>query len=413
MAEELEIRAKRLLEENRGVKKVALSYSGGLDAAVIGMMLKSAGFIVVPVVVNLGQQSDFARIEKNARAMFGSCIIVDARQHLVENCIRGIKANCGFFGHVNMGGLSRPILARMVCEEARKNGCQAIAHGASGTGNDHLTMENSLRVLAPDLRIMAPVRDLDMKRDESLAYAKKKKLPTNLARAEKFSADENLWARCIRQGSTVDPEEPLPEEAYKWTVSPQKAPDKAADVEIEFENGIPILAMINGKKITGAAAIISALNETGGKHGVGRLDALDDKVVGLKVREIFECPAALILLHAHRELERLVLTTKELSAKRSVDAAWNQLVHDGGWYTRLRRFLDAFIDESQRPVDGVVSLQLYKGSIIIKGRKSRNALYDKRLSGRDTKGVFSQKEARQFAKLYGLQDVIAYMIDGD
>ena len=411
--EELETRAKKLLEENRGVKKVALAYSGGLDSAVIGMMLQSDGFSVVPIAVNLGQQSDFARIQKNAKAMFGSCIVVDARSQLVENCIRGIKANCNFFGHVNMGGLSRPVMARAICEEARKQGCTAIAHGASGTGNDHLTLENSLRVLAPDMRIIAPVRDLDMKRDESLAYAKKKKLATNIARAEKFSADENLWARAIRQGATVDPDSPIAEDAYQWTVSPQKAPDRAAEVEIEFENGIPIRATINGKKCTGALAIITALNETGGKHGVGRLDALDDKVVGLKVREVFECPAALILLTAHRELERLVLTTKEMSAKRSVDAAWNMLVHDGGWYTRLRRFLDAFIDESQRPVDGVMSLQLYKGGIHITGRKSRNALYDKRLAGRDTKGVFSQKEARQFAKLYGLQDVIAYMIDGE
>ena len=411
--EDLEIRARKLSEEHKDIKKVALSHSGGLDSAVIGTLLQSAGFAVTPIVVNMGQQSDFSRIEKNARAMFGKCIVVDARRHFAENIMRGIKANCGIMGHVNMGGLSRPALARAVCEEARKQGCDAIAHGASGTGNDHLTMENSLRVLAPDMRIMAVVRDLDLKRDSELAYAKKKKLQTNLARAEKFSADENLWARSIRQGSTLDPDAPLPEDAYKWTVSPKMAPDRGADVEIEFENGIPVNAAINGRKHSGILAILVALNETGGHHGVGRLDALDDKVVGLKIRELFECPAALILLAAHRELERLVLTTKELSAKRTVDAAWNTLVHDGGWYTRLRRFLDAFIDESQRPVDGVVSLQLYKGGIIVKGRKSRNALYDRRLSGRDTKGVFSQKEARQFAKLYGLQDVIAYMIEGE
>lgn len=411
--EDLETGAKKLAEEHRGAKKVALSHSGGLDSAVIGALLQSSGFSVLPIVVNLGQQSDFARIEKNAKAMFGSCVVVDARAQFAQNLLRGIKANCGMMGHVNMGGLSRPALARAVCEEARKQGCGAIAHGASGTGNDHLTMENSLRVLAPDMRIMAIVRDLDLKRDEELAYAKRKKLLTNLQRAAKFSADENLWARSIRQGSTLDHTAPLPEDAFKWTVSPKKAPGKGAEVEVEFENGIPIHATINGKRHDGILNILVALNETGGRHGVGRLDALDDKVVGLKIREVLECPAALILLTAHRELERLVLTTKELSAKRTVDAAWNQLVHDGGWYTRLRRFLDAFIDESQRPVDGTVSLELYKGSIRVLGRKSRNALYDRRLSARETAGVFSQKEARQFAKLYGLQDVIAYMIDGE
>ncbi|MCX8175029.1 MAG: argininosuccinate synthase [Candidatus Micrarchaeota archaeon] len=406
-------RAKMLAQEHPSVSKVALAYSGGLDSAVIGKLLLEAGFEVLPVVINLGQQSDLGRVEKNAKAIFGQCRLYDARENFVMNVGRGIKASCRALGGVNAGGLSRPSMAYALAQVARESGCQAIAHGASGMGNDHLTMENSLRVLAPEMRIIAPVRDLDLRRDEALSFAAEKKLPTNLKRALSFSADENLWCRTLRQGAALEISAPLPEEAYKWTVSPQKAPEKGAEVEVEFLNGLPVRAKIGGKEEKGLLSIIEALNEVGGKHGIGRLDFVTDRVVGLKVHEAYECPAALILLAAHEELEALVLTTRELEAKHYIDALWNRLVYDGGWYTRLRRALDAFIDETQRAVDGSVELSLYKGSIRVKGRKSRHALYDARLSSRDSSGVFTQKESRSFAKLYCLQDVIAYMMELD
>ena len=406
-------RAAALAKEFPGVKKVALSYSGGLDSAVIGVLLSKAGYKVFPVVVNIGQRSDLGRVEKNAKKMFGECIVADARESFVQNIARGIKSNCYFEGHINASGLARPALAMALVHEARSAGCQAIAHGSSGVGNDHLSMENAVRVLAPELRVMAPVRDLDLRRDETLDFAKKEKLSTNLLRAEKYSADENLWARTVRQGEAIDPAKPVPEDVYVWTTSPRKAPAKPTAVDVEFSNGVPVAASIDGKRHERLADIIAALNETGGRHGVGRLDALDDKVVGLKIREIYECPAAMILLAAHRELELITLTTKELEVKRYVDGLWNRLVHDAGWYTRLRRDLDAFIDQTQHSVDGSVALQLYKGNMIMCGRKSRHALYDMRLSARDSDAVFSQKDARHFAKLYGLQDVIAYMIDVD
>ena len=408
----LENRAVALAKEYPGVKKVALSYSGGLDSAVVGRLLSKSGFAVLPVVVNIGQKSDFSRIEKNATGMFGSCVTIDARREFSEAIFRAIKANFGSGAMMNGGGFSRPILSRALVEAARKNGCQAIAHGSSGVGNDHLVMENSLRVLAPDLRIMAPVRDLDMKRDEAISFARKEKLKTNLERAERFSADENLWGRVIRQGSAVNQSKPLPDDAYTWTVSPAKAPSKPAKVEISFLNGLPAMAKIDGKKFEGVPMIV-ALNGIGGKHAIGRKEALDDKVVGLKIREIYECPAAALMLAAHRELEAITLTTKEIAVKQYIDGIWERQVHEGGWHTRLRHALDAFIDETQRAVDGTVALELYKGNATVVGRESRHALYDARLSGRDSKGVFSQKEARHFAKLYGLQDIIAYMIDVD
>lgn len=410
---ELQSRAKNLASEYSGVKRIALSYSGGLDSAVIGRLLSDAGFVVFPVIVNMGQQSDFARIQKNAKRMFGKCSYVDAREYFAESIKRAIKANFGADSHFNPGGVSRPVLARALAEEARKLGCDAIAHGSSGIGNDHVTMENSLRVLAPDMRILAPVRDLDFRRDEAIAYAKAKKLIINMARASHFSADENLYCRTIRQGMALDSGKPLPEEAYKWTSGAEKAPSKPSKAEIEFLDGVPVSAKVNGKKLSGIVKIMGALNSEGGRHGVGRLEGMDDKLIGLKIREIYECPAAQILLTAHQSLEALVLTVRELDAKRQTDSLWRRRVHDSGWHSRLRHALDAFIEELSRPCDGTVALLLYKGSARVVSCKSRHALYDTRLSARDSKGAFSQKEARQFAKLYGLQEVIAYLVDVD
>jgi argininosuccinate synthase len=260
------------------------------------------------------------------------------------------------------------------------------------------------------MRIIAPVRDLDMRRDEALSYARENRLITNLLRAGQFSSDENLWCRTVRQGVVARNPSSLPDSAFKWVVSPQKAPGKPTKVSIRFDNGMLFSARVNGKLVLDSAKAISALNEIGGKNGVGRLDVLDDKLVGLKVREVYECPAAQILLAAHRALESLVLTSKELDAKRQVDSLWARRVHEGYWHTRLRHSLDAFTDEISRTADGEVGIELYKGGIRIVSCESPHALYDARLSSRDSKAVFSQKEARHFAKLYGLQEVIAHMV---
>jgi len=397
-------------KEYAGVEKVALSYSGGLDSVVVGTLLSEAGFKVVPISVDIGQQSDFSRIAKNARQLFGSCAVVDAKGAMADAIFRALKANFGEDNRMNSGGLTRPVLAHALSSAALKAGCQAVAHGSSGVGNDHIITENSLRVLAPELLIMAPVRDLDLKRDFSIEFAKKRRLPTNIVRAGKFSADESFWGRMIRQGISVDSASPLPQDAYKLTVSPKDAPASPQEITLEFEMGEPVALRIGSKKITGKMKILSSLNEIGGKHGVGRGEAFEDKIVGLKVREVFECPGVKILLVAHSALDEATLTSRELAAKRMIDGIWAGLVREGGWHTRLRRSLDAFIDETERVVDGEVTLELYKGSVAIKGRKSQHALYDTRLSARDSKGVFLQKEARHVAKLHGLQDLMAYMV---
>ena len=363
-----------LAREYPGVASVALAYSGGLDSAVIGRLLSKSGFAVHPVVADIGQQSDFSRIKKNAKAMFCSCEYVDARQEMAGAIMRALKANFGSDGRMNPGGIARPVIARALAEAARKLSCQAIAHGSSGTGNDHITMENSLRVLAPDMRIIAPVRDLDLKRDFALQFAKKEGLSLNMGRAGKFSADECLWGRTIRQGTAVDASKPLPEEAYKWTQSPLNAPSKPERIELSFKNGIPVHCKAGAKAAQSPLAILQLLNSVGARHGVGRLDAMDDKMVGLKMREIYECPGMAILLSSHAEMESLTLSTRELEVKRQMDAAWGKCVHQGGYYSRLRRFLDAFMDESSRVVEGCVSLEVYKGSVRVVGRQSRRAL---------------------------------------
>jgi len=410
MENTLQKRASALVSEYRGVKKVALSYSGGLDSVVVGTLLSRCGLEIVPVAVDLGQKSDFAKMGKNAKAMFGSFVLVDAKDEFADAIRRLLKAN---FESRNIGGVSRPVIAHALSKAARERGCQAIAHGSSGFGNDHIIMENSLRVLAPEMMVLAPVRDLDMRRDESVSFAIAERLPINMKRAGSFSADEDLWARAMRQGVLAESGKGLTEELYKWTVSPKKAPNMPADIFVEFQEGVPISATIEGKKVLGKVKVIEALNHIGGKHGVGRHEGMDEKVVGLKIHEAYERPAAAILLHAHKRLEELTLTTRELDAKRQIDALWGRLVHDGGWHTRLRRCLDSYIDCASRPVEGKVSIRLYKGYASVNTIESRHALYDKRLSSRDSKGVFSQKEARHFAKLYGLQDIIAYLMDAD
>ncbi|MCX8197608.1 MAG: argininosuccinate synthase [Candidatus Micrarchaeota archaeon] len=410
--QEFESLAKQISKDYPNVKKVALSYSGGLDSAVVGKLVELAGMTVLPVVVDVGQRSDFRRIEENAKKMFKQCLVVDAKQEVAEAVMRAVKSNFGHDRKANGGGIVRPALAHALVQAARKHGCQAIAHGSSGMGNDSLCMENSLRVLAPELRIMALVRDLDLRRDQSLEFAAKSKLLTNLERAEKFSADESLWGRTVRQGKLVEEKE-APKDAYKWTASPEEAPDSSEEIELAFHSGEASFAKIGGEKLKEKVAIIQKLNEVGGKHGIGRMDVMDDKVVGLKVREVYECPAASILLFAHQKLEELTLTRQELLAKQSMDALWSRLVHAGLWHSRLRRAIDAFVDETQKAVQGRLVIRLYKGNIILKERESINALYDRRLSGRDSKGVFSQKEARQFSKLYALQEIVAYLVESE
>lgn len=403
-------RAKKISQEQYGgVKKVVLAYSGGLDSNAIGSLLSQIGMEVVTVSIDMGQKDK----HKEKPPFSAKHLNVDARENFWEHIKRGIKANCIYEGHFNSGGLSRPVIARVLVEAARKEGADAIAHGSSGIGNDQLRMENSLRVLGPQFRVLAPVRDFDLHREEELEYLRQQKIPFDAKKTHKYSMDENMWARTIRQGMLVDENTMPQDDMFEWTLDPSEAPNQREYVEIEFENGIPKgVCHMNGAReiVCETKDVLGLLNKIGGRHGIGRIDAIDDKIVGLKTREIYECPGAVLLGAAHKDLERLTLTASELEVKNSIDHKWNRLVYYGGWHTRLRRYLDAFIDESQHVVDGKITLGMSKGSCWVAGRKSSHALYDARLGSREKGGAWDQKAVRQFAKLYGLQDTIAYMI---
>ncbi len=399
-------------KEYDGLTACVLAYSGGLDSDVIGAILAEWGVKVHPLVFEMGGRGDIGAAVKKAKQRFGSVHFMDLTPDIIRAAERGVKTNCLSTGHLNSGAFSRPFMARAMAEVAHKLKVPAVAHGASGTGNDHLRMDLALRVLAPQLRVLAPVRDWDLRRDEELSFAKRQgwKLP---AHAEKFSADENVWGRSVRQGALVDPQSPIPEGACAWTVDAQKAPNQAAEVEIEFKAGIAQSVIIRSGRKTikaGREGLMARLNEVGGAHGIGRYDVIVDKVVGLKMREVHESPAAAILCAAHADLEKLCLTSAELEVKPMMDGLWNKIVYDGGWHTRLRRDLDAFVDQTQRAVSGIVRVKLYKGGLSVEGRMSRQGLYDHRLGRRDKAGLLSQSSVRAFSRLYGLQETMAAMV---
>jgi argininosuccinate synthase len=399
--------------EYKDVKRCVLAYSGGLDSNIMVSLLQEMGIEVVTVCVDLGQK-EVKDTEKMAKKLVKKHYTVDGKADFLKNINKGIKANCLYEGYLNSAGFSRPLIARYLAEVGRKEKVNAVVHGSSGYGNEQLIMENALRALGPEFHAIAPIRDWDLKRDECIEYARKKKLPGKIKGESLFSVDENLWARTIRQGAVLDQSMKVPDEAFEWTVDPKMAPDKKMFVEIGFENGIPetLVVMDERKKVVDETTeVVNALNKIGGANGVGRFDAIDDKVVGLKMREAREAPAACILSAAHKDLERLTLTAMELNEKDHIDHTWNMLVHDGGWYTRLRLDLEGFIDRTQKAVDGKVTVEIYKGGASIAGRTSRHALYYIRMGARDRETIWDQKVTRYFARLHGLQDSIAFTME--
>lgn len=396
-------------KEYEGIGSCVIAFSGGIDSLAVGHILTELGIDVTPLAINMGN-SDFEAAAKLASKVFGKAKTADMRPRLRDALLRAIKTNSILAGHLNSGGITRPLLAQALSDTAisAKIGC--VAHGSSGVGNDHIRMELSLRVLAPELRVIAPVRDWDLKRSDSVEYAKRMgwKHDDN---GREFSTDENLWARVIRQGSIVQPDLEAPTSAFKWvSEKPQK---EKTTVEIVFENGKPTHAKVaqgRRKAESGWEGMLELLNAEGGEQGIGRRDVVVEKIIGLKMREIHECPAATMLVAAHADLERLTLTSSEIEAKAWVDRQWNKLVYDGGWFTRLRRDLDAFVDATQEAVDGTVKIEIHNGAMKIVGRNSPRALYDTRLGSRDKSGVLNQRAAAGFVKLYGLQDTMAYLM---
>lgn len=380
--------------------KVVLSYSGGLDTTVCIPLLKEKyGFDeVITVTVDIGQpESDIKEAEERGKKYADKHYTIDAREEYVDLLFKLVKANGDYEGYVLGTSIARPLIAEKVVEVAKKENADAVAHGCTGKGNDQLRFENIFYQYG--FRVIAPMRELNLTREWEIDYAKKHGIEVPATKEKPYSIDENLWSRSIEGGKLEDPAFIPPEDIYEWTTDPKKAPDEPEIIEITFEKGIPVA--LNGERLPGVD-LIRKLNEIGGKHGVGRTDMMEDRVLGLKARENYEHPAATILLVAHRDLEKLVLSRRELKFKKFVEEEWAELVYYGLVNDPLFDALNAFIDETQKRVTGWVKLKLYKGSVMPVARYSEYALYREELTSFDTTTI-DQKYAEGFSRFHGLQ----------
>jgi argininosuccinate synthase len=357
---------------------------------------------IITVTVDVGQQENLKEIETKAKNLgVLKHYSIDAREEFATDYVfPAIKANALYEGKYPIStSLSRPLIVAKMVEVAEKEGATGFAHGCTGKGNDQVRFDVTVGSLAPDLKIIAPVREWEMTRDEEIVYAKANGIPISTA-AKKYSIDQSIWGRSIECGILEDASQEPPEDAYEWTVSPEKAPNKPEYVTIKFEAGVPVA--LNEKNLS-PLALIEKLNETAGEHGIGRIDHIEDRLVGLKSREIYECPAATVLLEAHKDLEKMVLTRHEVQFKQEIDAQWTFLVYAGLWMDPLREDLEAFINKTQENVAGEVRVKLYKGGLQVVGRSSPFSLYDKNLVNYNIKTTFNQAYSKGFIELWGLQ----------
>lgn len=382
--------------------KVALAYSGGLDTSVCIPLLKERYGVdeVISVVVDVGQPvEDLERANRLGEEIADHHIVIDAKEEFVEDYIFPlIKANGNYEGYVLGTAIARPLIAKKVAEVAFREKADAVAHGCTGKGNDQLRFEAVFRAMG--LKVIAPMRELGLKRSEEIEYAIKKGLKINVGKDTPWSIDENLWSRSIEGGMLEDPAFIPPEEIFAWTKSPEDAPDSPLILKITFEEGVPVA--LDGEALRGYDLIVR-LNMIAGEHGVGRTDIIEDRVLGLKARENYEHPAATVLLSAHRDLEQIVLTRNELRFKMSVDAAWSELAYQGLVLDPLYDDLLAFINETQKRVSGDVTVKLYKGSLQVLGRYARTALYREDWVSFDTAVEIDPADAGGFSKFHGLQ----------
>jgi len=387
--------------------KVVLAYSGGLDTTVLLKILQEKyNAEVITLTLNLGQEKDYEEVEEGAlKAGSIKHYNIDARDEFVNDYVLpALKANALYQQKYPVSSaISRPLIAKKLVEVAEREGADAVAHGCTGKGNDQIRFDVTIKAINPNIKVIAPVRELGLTRDWEIEYAKKKGLPVKISESP-YSIDENIWGRSIECGVLEDPYQEPPEEIFKMTVNPKNAPENPEIIEMAFNNGIP--TKINGETMK-PKELIMKLNEIGGKHGIGRIDHIEDRVVGLKSREVYEAPAALIAIEAHKDLEKMTLTTQELQFKRLVDDEWTNLVYAGLWMNPLRKALEAFINETQKRVNGEVKVKLYKGGMICIGRRSEYSIYNKELATYEAWSKFNQKMAEGFIEIWGMQTVIA------
>jgi argininosuccinate synthase len=385
------------------MKKIVLAYSGGLDTSCAIKWFRDKGFDVVCFIADLGQGEDFQKIEARALAGGASKVYVkDLQEEFITDFIApSIKANAVYEGkYVLATALGRPLIAKYLVEVAHKEKADYVAHGCTGKGNDQVRLEVTAAILDPKLKILAPLRDWEFKsRDEEIEYALKNKIPIDVTKKKPYSIDRNLWGCAIEAGILENLEQEPPEDAYLMTRSPLSAPKKPRYVEIIFEKGVPVA--LDGKKMP-LKAIIGKLNEAGGAYGIGRSDMVENRLVGIKSREIYEAPGATLILAAHRELESLVLDRETQHFKEIISLRYAELAYYGLWYSELKKALDAFVDSTQKYVTGSIRLQLWPGIWKVGGRQSPYSLYKKELATYGKEDTFDQKLAEGFIKLWGM-----------
>lgn len=386
-----------------GNGKVLLVYSGGLDTSIcIPLMREEYGYKeVVTVTIDVGQDpADIQQAEEKAAIMKTEHYTVDAREEFVEQfCWPAVQANGDYQGYPMSTSIARPLIAAKAVEMAKKLGVTAFAHGCTGKGNDQYRIEFGIRSLMPEAVIHAPVRERNMTRTWEIEYALKKNVPIQQSINKIWSIDENLWGRSIEGGRLEEPDFAPPEEIFKWTKSAEDANAKPTPVTIGFKNGVPV--SINGKT-SSPAQLVLEMNKLAGDNGIGRIDVMEDRMMGLKVRENYECPGATVFLKAHKALENLVLTREEIRFKALVDQEWSRLAYEGLWWDPLKDDLEAFIGSTQMRVTGDVKLQLFRGQPIVIGRSSPWALYNEELASFDTT-TFDQRDSTGSVRNFGLQ----------
>jgi len=396
------------------VSRVLLLYSGGLDTSVMLKWIQDEYEAeVVALCVNLGQPDEDFDVVKGKALDLGAiaCEVFDAREEFARDYVLpAIKANARYGGGYPLfTALGRPLIAKLAVDMAREHGCQAVAHGCTGKGNDQVRIDATVLALGPDLKIVAPVRNWRMGREEEIAYARKHGIPVKGgSEAPPYSIDDNIWGRSSEGGAIEDLSEPPRDDVFELVTDPREAPDEPQDLVVGFERGVPV--SLDGEPL-GLVDLLDACAAAGCRHGVGMLDHIEDRIVGLKVRDLYEVPAAEILLTAHQELEKLVCTIHQNEFKHVLDRKWAYLVYAGLWHEPLRSDLDAYMQSVNEQVTGEITMRLYKGSARAVARSSPNALYDQALAGfGESGGLFSQHASPGFIELWSLQSRMAYGI---
>jgi argininosuccinate synthase len=380
-----------------------LAYSGGLDTSVAVKWIKEHyGYDVVTFTVDIGNVANMEAIRQKALDVGAvDAVVADARSEFLADYVwPALKADAIYEGEYTLAtAIGRPLIAKLLVDVARAKGAVAVSHGCTGKGNDQVRMDVAIGTLGPDLKIIAPAREWGMTREELIKYADENGIPIPVTKKSPYSIDENLYGRSIETGVLEDPWNEPPADVYLWTRSAADAPDQPAYVEIEFEKGVPV--GMNGKR-TDAVALVEALHALAGEHGVGRVDHVENRLVGIKSREIYEAPAATVLLKAHAALQNLVMTKDQLRFKSYVAGQYADLIYNGLWFSGLRQDLVAYVDHTQTFVTGTVRLKLHKGTCSVVGRKSPHSLYDFGLATYDKGDTFQQSDSPGFIRLWGL-----------